>query len=1125
MANKKNSTKKNPKKKKRQIKKNINDLKTKKKRKSKTIKKKNIKTTAPKQTMKTSKKNKKKINIKKPNINIRKPNIDLSKIKNFLVIILTKIKDTSIFIFSNLIKYLTIILKALKNALVYVFRKLLILLLLICKVTLIVLKNIKNFIIKQYNIVRKKKKEKIKIKHKKKAKSKEIIDIVDDEITKLKYRDYDGFAKISVFFINRIRVIKFDMKKFKKRFKYGTFKDKILILLMLGLIAGFSLVIMFCIYIVVTAPEISNERLYKTSSSEFIDINGEVFARRGTENREKIGYEYLPEVLIDAIVSAEDSRFFQHNGIDVARFTKAVLGQLVGKSDAGGGSTLTMQVSKNAATNNKSSGFAGIKRKFQDIYLSVFVFEKNYTKEQIMEFYVNIPYLGAGVWGVEQASKAYFGKSVSDLTLVEAATIAGLFQSPDAYDPYQHPQAAENRRNTILNLMCRHGYITEEERDIAKSIPLSSLLIKNENEYSKYQDFIDTVSSEIYNRTGLDPATTSMKVYTTMDPERQEVINKIMSGEGITVGKEKWNFPNDVAQTGIAVVRVEDGALVAVGASRSTKEKAYNYATAKRMKRHPGSTAKPIIDYGPAIEYLNWGSGTTVIDDKTTYSGGGQIKNFDNDYKGIMTVKTALAQSRNIPALYTFQQTTNEQKLTFANNLNWHPEDKSGYIVESAAIGGFNGVNPLQAAAAYATFARGGTYIEPFSYTKIELTETGEEIEVKPKKVQAMSESTAFIINMILRHAVTSGAVGAGSISGTDLCAKTGTSTVDAAQKKARGVKGNIIGDSWEVAYSPDYAIATWYGYDDQYDPTYHLTNNEGGRARKMLTKYLTSNLLPKNSKFEKPSSVVAVEVELGTDPIKLASAYTPAELRSTEYFKKGYEPSEQSDRFSKLSNPSGASYTVNGNQVTLTWKAANTPNAISTEYLANYFKNSVYATWADKYYQERINYNNAVFGNFGYQIYMTTPSGTTDLGFTTTTTLTTTLPITSEVTFTIKSSYQKFKANQSDGITLKITNQSTNTDTTDATSALAIEFKGVSCVTVDTYNNLGPSPKDKIKVIYNKQDVTASANINATCFDANGSEISCTDMVNGTKYRVDFVVKYNTLTRNKSVVIQPSCN
>jgi penicillin-binding protein 1A len=250
-----------------------------------------------------------------------------------------------------------------------------------------------------------------------------------------------------------------------------------------------------------------------------------------------------------------------------------------------------MQVSKNAATSVVASGIQGIIRKFTDVYLAVFVFEQKYTKEQIIEFYVNIPYLGSGSYGVEQASRTYFGKSVSQLTLSEAALIAGLFQAPDAYDPYNHPELAEQRRNTVLNLMHRHGYITEEQRDNAKAIPVESMLVGRSARLSQYISFIDTVVEEVIDRTktpsnpkGDDPYNVSMKIDTTLDRSRQDVVNDVSNG------KSDYKFKNDVAQTAIVVISAKDGSIVAIGGGRNkTTERSLNYATNNRLSIKPNS--------------------------------------------------------------------------------------------------------------------------------------------------------------------------------------------------------------------------------------------------------------------------------------------------------------------------------------------------------------------------------------------------------------------------------------------------------------------------------------------------------------------------------------------------------
>lgn len=970
-----------------------------------------------------------------------------------------------------------------------------------------------------------------------------IID--EDELILINYKEVKGINKIKAFFINRHRVRKYDMKRFKKKLKHGTFKEKLLIIIMMLLILGVCACIAFCAYIVVSAPEISEKRLYKTNSTVIYDVNGNEMARIGAENREKVTYDDLPEVLVDAIIATEDSRFFQHNGVDVARFTKAVIGQLLG-NEAGGASTLTMQVSKNAATSNVANGIKGIIRKFQDVYLSVFVFEKKFTKEQIFEFYVNIPNLGAGAYGVQQASQVYFGKDVSELSLSEAAIIAGLFQAPSSYNPYVHPEAAAKRRNTVLKLMLRHGYITEEEMKAANSIPVESLLIGKNSGINENQGVIDTIVQEVKDRTGVNPYDVSMKIYSTIDPVKQEVINKIYRGETYT-----WK--NDKAQAGIAVVSVKDGSLVAVGAGRNkTTELSFNLATSAR--RHPGSTAKPVIDYGPAIEYLNWSTGQTIIDDQMTYTGGHSIKNHDNKYNGVLTIKKALAQSRNIPALQTFQQTTNQQKLEFATLLGWRPEtditgenkkaikptDIKGTLLESDSIGGFDGVTPVEAAAAYASFARGGTYIEPHSVNKIEFTESGDVIEVQPETHQAMSEETAYMINMILHYAVTSGSITAGNVSGTEICGKTGTSTIDAKSKKDLKLSSSAILDSWENTYTSEYSIALWYGYE-KITSDYYLTNKEGGDARKALTKILDNGIFSKNQKLSKPKGVVTATIEIGTDPLQLASEYTPKELKSTEYFKKGTVPKETSNRFAQLNNPTDVRYLSSDSIVNITWKATPLPDVMTLEYLTNYFNEApAYQRWADTYLQERLQWNNDNLGSFGYRIYQKIGDNVTEIGFTTSNTFSATLTSAEPVTYIVKTSYEKFTSNQSSGVSINVTPNNTNiTTTTTSTTTddhttttkepvtISIDYLGPSCSTVSSWNGLGSTYKEKFKVTAKTasqtSDVTEAANIECSIYDEQDNPVT-TPLEQNKYYEISCSITYQGKNYPKKVILKKTC-
>ena len=286
-------------------------------------------------------------------------------------------------------------------------------------------------------------------------------------------------------------------------------------------IIGSILVCCFLLYIANTAPELNPKLLDSDEMSIMYDKDGREIAKMGGELRTKITYDDLPQVFIDALVATEDSRYFQHNGFDAPRFLKASLGQMAGDSDAGGASTISMQVIKNRITSSESHGIEGIIRKFTDIYLAIFKLEKNYTKEQILEFYVNNHLLGGNVWGVEQAAQAYFNKDINDLNLSEAATLAGMFKSPNYYRPNVNPENATKRRDTVLYLMETHGYITHEERETAAAIKMEDLVNVNTGAMTfgneEYQGYIDTVVDELKDKYGLNPYTTPMLIYTNMD--------------------------------------------------------------------------------------------------------------------------------------------------------------------------------------------------------------------------------------------------------------------------------------------------------------------------------------------------------------------------------------------------------------------------------------------------------------------------------------------------------------------------------------------------------------------------------------------------------------------------------
>lgn len=919
--------------------------------------------------------------------------------------------------------------------------------------------------------------------------------------------------------------VKKSAKKKGGESKFKWFRDKclwkkiviILLILAIFMILAFTA---FCAYIVLTTDDFVPDKLSQSESTIMYDNKGNEFTTLGVmtddilQKREKISYDEFPQVLVDALIATEDSRFFQHNGVDLARFLKASALQLLGK-DAGGASTLTMQVSKNNFTDTTSHGIKGIIRKFRDIYVSVFQIEKNYTKQEIIEFYLNDNCMGETNYGVEQGSQYYFGKSARDLSLTEAALLVGLFQSPNGYNPYVYPEKAETRRNTVLNLMVRHGYITKEEADIAKSIPVESLLSGDGGkELDQYYGFSRTVYEEAIKLTGLDPYVTPMKIYTTLNIDVQDGINKALAGETV-----KWK--DDVVQAGIAVTDVNTGAVIAIGAGRNrTTSQSFNFAT--QARRQPGSTAKPLFDYAPGIEFENWSTYQLFTDEKWSYTNGPEVNNWDNKYSGLMTMKSALAVSRNIPALKAFQSLNKSKILEFVTSLGIEPEVENGFLHEAHAIGGFTGVSPLQMAVAYASFANGGYYIEPYTITKIEIRSTGEVFEYKHQKNRVMSEATAYLMNNMLVYAVNNGFNGGAKLSGVQVAAKTGTSNYSKEYVKEKGLSSSI-NDLWTVAYTPEHSIALWYGYErasKEYQHSRTGYNTQKENIMRAVMKYI-----PKTSKtFKVPGTVVSVDVEKGTWPAMLPSAYTPRDLITKEVFIKGTEPTEVSPRFAQFDNVTNIryDYSISSGKIRLNWDYQE-PKILTDAYLNNYFSQSVFGNSTSVFVSERKLYNDSVLGEFGFGIYKKDASGNlTALDFVTDNNYTYVVPsgTNGTITLVVKAEYYKFKSNSSTGVEVPVAISNTP-GTTLPPTGLAVKFYGDGVKSKVININVGSTfvEQDKpIVITYNDVDVTDDATISvvvkhgtSTTKVTSGNPIS--KLINTSSsgtYRVEYSVKYN---------------
>ena len=860
-------------------------------------------------------------------------------------------------------------------------------------------------------------------------------------------------------------------------------KKMILNILIICVIAFASLMAVFFAYVIIKAPKFDPNNLKFTQMSELYDTDGNLITKMGNENRTEISYDDLPEVLIDAIIATEDSKFFQHNGFDLARFMKASMYQLVGKN-GGGASTLTMQIAKNNYTSTESKGFEGITRKFTDIYLSIFKIERKYTKKEILEFYVNDSYLGNGAYGVEQASLNYFGKSVSELNLAEASFIAGLFQSPTYYNPYNYPERAEGRRKTVLYLMQRHGYITEEEKEIAESSPITSYIRKTEasGTYSEYQGYIDTVVEELENEYDLNPYTTPLKIYTAMNRSKQDFVNKVMNGEA-------WNWENENAQAGIVMTDSASGEVLAVGAGRNkNSERSYNFAT--MTNKQIGSTAKPIFDYGPAVEYLGWGTVNYIDDTPTTYSDGTKISNSDGGYKGRLPLYQALGLSRNITALKTFQQVSkeagNDKILKFASSLGITPEvDKNGKIHEAHSIGSFTGStkkgesrnSPMTMAGAYQAFSNGGYYIKPHTIKKFVYKDTDEVVETKSAKTRVMNDSTAYIINYSLNWSATEGlAKTAAGISGVQTAAKTGTSNFDEATRKKYGLSSKAVNDLWVCGYTPKQTITFWYGYASIREG--HSTTSSW-TTRDKFYRNLADNLFDKDgSTFERPSSIEEVSVVKNSIPLKKA-LYGGV----VGYFRKGTGPDETgTEQVEQLPSVSGVTSSISGNTVHLKW------NGISAEDMVN------------------LNFDDS-YGTLGYDIYVKDGSGGSEVyvGTTTSTSYTHTTSYSNPV-YVIYTAYSNYKTNRSKGVEHKVS----------VTSDFDVKISNSTIEQGKTFVDNKP-----IIVLYNSVDVTDQATITLESGSVDTNILGTYKLT----YKVTYQGKSKTVSRNVTVTASNTTN
>lgn len=666
------------------------------------------------------------------------------------------------------------------------------------------------------------------------------------------------------------RKAKKQQNKKKKKFSWKKLFISLLIVGLLGTVIAVAVAISF----ISNAPSLNAEQLEDPLSTIILDRNGDFVGELGSEKRRKITYEELSPLMEDAVLATEDVRFWDHNGIDFRRTAAAVVANITDGFGSQGGSTITQQVVKNAfLTKDKK-----IKRKVQEQYLAIQL-EQEYSKQQILMMYLNKIYYGNGLYGVAKASEVYFGKKdLEELTIAEAALLAGIPQRPSAYDPIKNPDLAEERRNTVLDLMVHHDKITEEQAEEAKQVAVADMIQDGYETEIPYDSFIEQVIRETEDELGddVDIFSSGLTIHTTLDRSAQEHVEYLLSDDSPV------SFPDDEMEAGIAAIDTKTGEILAIGGGRNKKDgigAGFNYALSSN--RPPGSAIKPVLDFGPAIEHLKWSTYHQMNDEPISFPGKDEpIRNAGRGYHGWMTMREALYQSYNTTAYKAFDEVGAEKAYEFAEGLGMKMPE---HLVPADSIGGGKlETNPLEMAGAFTAFGNEGIYNEPHSVKKVVMSD-GEEIEINPESRVAMSDYTAYMITDVLKDVPRIGTGSRYTNVSVPVAAKTGTTNDDK--------------DSWLVGYSTNFTISVWSGYAEEQKSIPDKSISQ--RLFSQLMNHMSEGI--ETADFARPSSVIEVAVEKGSRPAKLASDYTPSSQIVTELFVKGHEPTETSDTYVEM--------------------------------------------------------------------------------------------------------------------------------------------------------------------------------------------------------------------------------
>ena len=628
------------------------------------------------------------------------------------------------------------------------------------------------------------------------------------------------------------------------------------------------------------------KEMFNNSTSTVFDSNKNVIAEIGSErNRDNIKLSEMPNNLKNAYIAIEDQRFYKHHGVDIKRTGAAILSYVIRRgSSSFGGSTITQQLVKNLTGDDSNT----ISRKVKEWFYAC-VLDCSFSKDDILEAYLNIIYTGPNIYGVKEAALYYFNRDIKDLSLAECAFLAGINNSPNSYNPFSDTDKSEKiskRTKTVLSKMKELGYISENEYNEAVSQVDNGLkfskgnLQNNSSVYSYHTDgLINEIVSDFSNRKHIsqDFATnyfylSGSSIYSTQNSDIQKVVENECKNKKYVLKSSKTD---DYAQAAVVIMDQSNGYVIACsgGLGEKTKSRGFNRAT--QMKRQTGSSMKPVAVLAPAIEKKLVTNVTVFADEPTTFTdyNGEAYSPIDYDnYKGSITLRQAVESSQNIPFVKLMEQLTPQVSIRYLKKMGITTlNDKDVNL--ALALGGLDqGISPLEFAGAYSSIANDGIYIEPTFYTKINSHSNETVLISKQKKRRVISKDAAFILKQLLTEPVTGSAGTATycSISGMDVAAKTGTT--------------NENYDRWLCGFTPYYTAVCWYGFDMNESINFN-GKNPAGLIWSSVMKNIHSGLPSK--KFEKTDGVVTSTI--CRDSGKVANSSCPNTF--TEYFLKGTVP------------------------------------------------------------------------------------------------------------------------------------------------------------------------------------------------------------------------------------------